>query len=61
MLLMGQFTLSSFNFHNKKKIPVHKKGQGWEPIFKTYKAIKILRTHVTKEQNNKDPTDTLIK
>jgi hypothetical protein len=33
--------------------------QGWEPIHKKYKENKSIRTQVTKEQNNGDPTNTL--
>jgi hypothetical protein len=38
-----------------------KKAHGWELIHKKYKAIKSVRTHVTKLHNNQDTTNTLIK
>ncbi len=46
---------------DKKKNPVYKKKQAWEPIHKKYKANKSKRTHVTKEHNNKHIINTLIK
>jgi hypothetical protein len=48
----------------KKKTAVIKekeKRQVWEPIYKKYKANKSTRIHVTKEHNNQDITNTLIK
>jgi len=46
----------------KEKEPcTQKKGRGWEPIPKEYKANKSKGTHVMKEPSNKDPTNTLIK
>jgi hypothetical protein len=38
-----------------------KKRQGCQPICNKYKANKSMRTHVTKEHNNHDNTNTLIK
>jgi hypothetical protein len=37
------------------------KRQGWEPIHKKYKENKSPRTHVMKDHNNEDTTNTLIK
>ncbi len=40
---------------------LYKKGRDGEPIHKKYKANKSSRTQVTKEHNNQDNTNTLIK
>jgi hypothetical protein len=45
----------------KRTLYTKKKGRGWEPIPKEYKANKSKGTHVMKEFSNKDPTNTLIK
>jgi len=57
----GGSSLQLFMGDDKKKNPVYKKKQGWEPIHKKYKANKSKRTHVTKEHNNKHIINTLIK
>jgi hypothetical protein len=46
------------NPSNKKR---KEKRQVWEPVYKKYKANKSTRIHVTKEHNNQDIIDTLIK
>ncbi len=40
---------------------IFKKKQGWERIHKKYRTNKSLRTQVTKEHNNQDIKNTLIK
>jgi hypothetical protein len=53
------------SFHtSKKKNPVYvviKQRLAWEPIHKKYKANKSMRTHGTKEHNNRNTTNRLIK
>ncbi len=46
--------------HGKKKNHEYKKKAGTEPIHKKHKANRSMRTHVTKEHNNQDTTNTLI-
>jgi len=45
---------------HEKKNPVDKKSRDGklEPIHKKYKANKSMRTHVMKEHNNQDTTNT---
>jgi hypothetical protein len=40
---------------------VYKKKHRWNPTLEKYKANKSMRTHVMKEHNNHDTTNTLIK
>jgi hypothetical protein len=45
----------------RRKTMYIKERQGWKPIDKKYKANENKRTHVMKEHNNQDITNTLIK
>ncbi len=50
------------NDHRKKNVVyIKKKGKDGNPFHKMYKANKSSRTQVTKEHNNQDTTNTLIK